>query len=112
MDVAVLTVEVTSTEQTSQWYWVPASVPRDAVFFRITPIDRSGFSSSNTSECVFERVDSALQRPESANCSSKRSLAFKCWLGKTVLRNPVEIQREGWCAFGRFAATTMMEETR
>lgn len=35
-----LTVDVTSTEHTSQWNLVPASVPREAVFFRITPIGR------------------------------------------------------------------------
>jgi hypothetical protein len=33
------TVDVTSTEHTSQWNLVPASVPREAVFLRITPID-------------------------------------------------------------------------
>ena len=42
------TVEVMSLEQTSQWYLVPPSVPRAAVFFRITPMDRPILSSSES----------------------------------------------------------------
>jgi hypothetical protein len=34
----LLTVEVMSAEQTSQMYFRPPSVPRVAVFFRMTPI--------------------------------------------------------------------------
>lgn len=48
----ILTVDVTSTEHTSQWNLVPASVPREAVFFRITPIDPWPFSSSAESDAV------------------------------------------------------------
>jgi hypothetical protein len=51
------TVEVMSTEQTSQWYFVPPSVPRAAVFFRITPMDRSILSSSALSESVSDNTE-------------------------------------------------------
>lgn len=49
-----LTVDVTSTEHTSQWNLVPASVPREAVFFRITPIGLWVLSSSTESKAVAE----------------------------------------------------------
>lgn len=49
-----LTVDVTSIEHTSQWNLVPASVPREAVFFRITPIGLWALSSSTESEAVAE----------------------------------------------------------
>lgn len=51
---ATLTVDVTSIEHTSQWNLVPASVPREAVFFRITPIGLWALSSSTESEAVAE----------------------------------------------------------
>ena len=48
----MLTVDVTSTEHTSQWNLVPASVPREAVFLRITPIGFWSGSSSAESKVV------------------------------------------------------------
>lgn len=55
-----LTVDVTSIEHTSQWNLVPASVPREAVFLRITPISPPPLSSSGLSGTVSRATDSEV----------------------------------------------------
>jgi hypothetical protein len=106
------TVDVTSTEQISQWYLVPASVPREAVFFRITPIDHESLSSSAVSNAasnekitLFHNCTGSPQIARLENLRSNRGWGCRYSRsegGNGYLRSRVEIRgeeasgKQGW----------------